>query len=51
MPPANAKSARASMPENQNEGVGGDLGRFTKAQRLLGGNEYWADANKLQLPG
>ncbi|MEU3491225.1 hypothetical protein [Streptomyces massasporeus] len=48
MPPANAKCARASMPKNQNEGVGGDLGRFTKAQRLLGGNGYWVDAgNKL----
>jgi hypothetical protein len=44
MPPANAKCARASMPKNQNEGVGGDLGRFTKAQRLLGGDGYWVDA-------
>ncbi|GHD35731.1 hypothetical protein GCM10010313_83370 [Streptomyces violarus] len=48
MPPANAKCARASMPKNQNEGVGGDLGRFTKAQRLVGGDGYWVDAgNKL----
>jgi hypothetical protein len=44
MPPANAKCARASMPKNQNEGVGGDLGRFTKAQRLVGGDGYWVDA-------
>jgi hypothetical protein len=48
MPPANAKCARASMPKAQNEGVGGDLGRFTKAQRLLGGDAYWVDAGNKQ---
>ncbi|MFJ6556864.1 hypothetical protein ACIQNT_32265 [Streptomyces luteogriseus] len=39
------------MPKNQNEGVGGDLGRFTKAQRLLGDDGCWVDAeSNLQLP-
>ncbi|GAA2281308.1 hypothetical protein GCM10010234_18080 [Streptomyces hawaiiensis] len=46
MSPANAECARASMPKNQNEGVGGDLGRFTKAQRLIGGDGYWVDAGQ-----
>jgi len=44
MPPANARCARASMPKDQNEGVGGELGRKTKKWRLLDGDAYWVDA-------
>ncbi|MCG7210149.1 NucA/NucB deoxyribonuclease domain-containing protein [Streptomyces arenae] len=44
MPPANALCARASMPKDQNEGVGGELGRKTKQWRLIGGDAYWVDA-------
>ncbi|SCE08202.1 hypothetical protein GA0115250_13634 [Streptomyces sp. BvitLS-983] len=44
MPPADAKCARASMPKNQNEGVGGDLGRKTIQWRLLENDAYWVDA-------
>lgn len=46
MPAANAKCARASMPKNQNEGVGGDLGRRTVEWRLLEGDAYWVDAGQ-----
>ncbi|MFF1702358.1 hypothetical protein [Streptomyces sp. NPDC058252] len=46
MPPAAAKCARASMPKDQNEGVGGDLGRFTTEQRLLGKDPYWVNAGQ-----
>ncbi|WP_326762738.1 hypothetical protein OHB35_52650 [Streptomyces phaeochromogenes] len=46
MPPAGAKCARASMPKNQNEGVGGDLGRKTNEWRLLEGDAYWVDAGQ-----
>ncbi|MFJ6507253.1 MULTISPECIES: hypothetical protein [unclassified Streptomyces] len=45
-PPATAKCARASMPKNQNEGVGGDLGRFTTEQRLLEKDPYWVNAGQ-----
>ncbi|MFD7677097.1 hypothetical protein [Streptomyces sp. NPDC060187] len=46
MPPATAKCARASMPKAQNEGVGGDLGRFTTEQRLLEKDPYWVNAGQ-----
>jgi hypothetical protein len=46
MPAADAKCARASMPKNQNEGVGGDLGRRTVEWRLLEGDAYWVDAGQ-----
>lgn len=36
--------ARASMPKPQNEGVGGDLGRFVQSQRLLDNDAYWVKA-------
>jgi hypothetical protein len=36
-----ANCARATMTKEDNEGVGGDLGRFTVDQRLLGGDGYW----------
>ncbi|MEW1671590.1 hypothetical protein ACFU6O_12090 [Streptomyces albidoflavus] len=43
-PPIDAKCARASMPANQNSGVGGDLGRKTIQWRLLDNDPYWVDA-------
>ncbi|MCX5057128.1 hypothetical protein OOK12_08825 [Streptomyces sp. NBC_00452] len=36
-----ADCARATMSKEDNEGVGGDLGRFTVAQRLLDDDAYW----------
>ncbi|MFE1797726.1 hypothetical protein ACFW9L_16365 [Streptomyces sp. NPDC059517] len=45
-PPADAKCARASMPKNQNEGVGGDLGRKTTQWRLIENDAYWVDAGQ-----
>lgn len=46
MPAADAKCARASMPKNQNEGAGGDLGRKTVEWRLLEGDAYWVDVGQ-----
>ncbi|MBQ1121884.1 hypothetical protein [Streptomyces sp. B15] len=43
-PPAEAKCGRASIPKDQNMGVGGALGRRTVEWRLLGGDPYWVDA-------
>jgi hypothetical protein len=34
---------RANIPLDQNTGVGGDLGRFVSAQRLLDGDAYYVD--------
>ncbi|MFL9659562.1 hypothetical protein ACJ7VE_38380 [Streptomyces sp. PB17] len=39
-----ANCARASMPKADNEGVGGDLGRFFVSQRVLDYDPYWVDA-------
>lgn len=40
----NERCIRASMPGDQNEGVGGDLGRFVMAQRVVDGEGYWVDS-------
>ncbi len=40
----NASCARATMPSDQNSGVGGLLGSFTQGMRLLDGDAYWVDA-------
>ncbi|MFD4170759.1 hypothetical protein ACFWQ1_22440 [Streptomyces albidoflavus] len=45
--PSDAKCARASMPANQNSGVGGDLGRKTIQWRLLDNDAYWVDAGNI----
>jgi hypothetical protein len=34
---------RGNIPGEQNEGAGGDLGRFTQDDRLLDGDPYWVD--------
>ncbi|MEU1131081.1 hypothetical protein ABZ383_14665 [Streptomyces sp. NPDC005900] len=39
-----ADCARATMDKRGNEGVGGDLGRFTVSQRLLDDDAYWVHA-------
>ncbi|MFC8348786.1 hypothetical protein [Streptomyces sp. NPDC057280] len=34
---------RGNIPSEQNEGAGGDLGRFTQEARLLDGDPYWVE--------
>ncbi len=43
-PSGTANCARASMPKHENEGVGGDLGRFAVSTRLLEDDAYWVNA-------
>ncbi|MFD7677667.1 hypothetical protein [Streptomyces sp. NPDC059759] len=40
----NANCARASMTKTDNEGVGGDLGRFYVANKILEDDPYWVNA-------
>ncbi|MGV9967632.1 NucA/NucB deoxyribonuclease domain-containing protein [Streptomyces olivaceus] len=39
-----ANCARSSMIKKDNEGIGGDLGRFYVSQRLLNDDPFWVDA-------
>ncbi|MGV9913398.1 NucA/NucB deoxyribonuclease domain-containing protein [Streptomyces tendae] len=39
-----ANCARASMIKQDNEGIGGDLGRFFVSQRVLDFDPFWVDA-------
>jgi hypothetical protein len=44
VPNGNANCARASMIKKDNEGIGGDLGRFYNKNRMLDNDSFWVKA-------